>query len=111
MDEMFKVITEFENYEISNIGNINNIGIYKGYKIKKYPNIEKKSGYYKIGLSRDGKNYTRHVHRLIAEAFLENPENKDCVVHKDGNKLNNHVDNLEWSTRLEISRKLKIQIS
>ena len=41
MDEMFKVITEFENYEISHIGNINNIGIYKGYKIKKYPNIEK----------------------------------------------------------------------
>lgn len=59
------------------------------------------SGYYDVALCKQGKMRTFLVHRLVAEAFLPNPENKEMVNHKDGNKRNNSVDNLEWVTRAE----------
>ena len=55
-------------------------------------------GYYDVTLWKDGKGHTKRVHRLVAEAFLPNPENYPVVNHKDGNKLNNNIDNLEWTT-------------
>lgn len=64
------------------------------------PNISK-DGYWKVVLSDHGKRQTLRVHRLIAEAFVPNPQRKSVVNHKDGNKLNNRADNLEWVTVLE----------
>lgn len=50
---------------------------------------------------KDGKTETRRVHRLVAEAFIPNPENKSDVNHIDFNRSNNCVENLEWTTRQE----------
>ena len=58
-------------------------------------------GYYQINLCIDGKCKTFMFHRLIAQAFLDNPNALPCVNHIDGNKLNNEISNLEWVTYSE----------
>jgi len=58
-------------------------------------------GYYSCKFCMKGVKSTILMHRLIATAFIPNPENKRTVNHKDGNKLNNHIDNLEWATDKE----------
>ncbi|AZU98960.1 HNH endonuclease IV [Bacillus phage pW2] len=95
-------------YEVSNFGNVRSIDrtelfknstrFRKG-KILKYSTG--KNGYRKVVLSFSGRNKTITVHRLVALAFIPNPENKPEVNHCDGNKANNNVDNLEWSTSKE----------
>ena len=57
------------------------------------------SGYLKVVLRHNKQSKNKYLHRLIAEHFIENPTNAPMVNHKDGNKLNNHVSNLEWCTR------------
>lgn len=82
---------------------ISNTGLIKSYLFK-VPRPLKPSlarGYKKVTLSLNGKLFYETVHRLVAQAFIQNPENKPCVNHKDGNKLNNHVNNLEWCTHQE----------
>lgn len=58
-------------------------------------------GYHEVLLSENGKTKNYLVHRLIAKTFIKNPDNKPFVNHKDGNKLNNSIENLEWCTRSE----------
>ena len=60
-----------------------------------------KNGYRRVHVSHNGTQYKFLVHRLVATAFIPNPDNLPCVNHKDGNKLNNNVNNLEWSTYSE----------
>jgi hypothetical protein len=93
--EEWKSIEEFSNYEISSLGNVKNI--ITGKILKNCL----KSGYYHISLKNETCKKTFKVHRLVALAFIENPENKSDVNHKDKNKLNISVCNLEWMTRLE----------
>ena len=59
------------------------------------------NGYYLVDLHDDKKSYTRQVHRLVAEAFIPNPLMLETVNHKDGDKSNNAVSNLEWMTQLD----------
>jgi hypothetical protein len=93
--EEWAEIINYENYEVSNLGNVRNK---KTGRILKSCN---KIGYCIIGLCIHSKIKTFSVHRLVAEAFIPNPEKKAHVNHKDKNKLNNNVKNLEWNTPLE----------
>lgn len=95
--EKWKDIIHYNGvYLISNIGNVKNTITNKVLRIK-----YKKKGYAFVGLSRDGNVKYHHVHRLVAIAFISNPNNKPCVNHKNGIKHNNGVDNLEWVTHKE----------
>lgn len=68
----------------------------------KTPTLDKSVGYYVISIvNRYGIKRKEYFHRLLAKAFIVNPENKSCVNHIDGNKLNNSIDNLEWSSYSE----------
>ena len=61
-------------------------------------------GYLTVDLYRDSKRSTKRVHRLVAESFIPNPDNQPEVNHKDGNKHNNCVDNLEWVSKKDNCR-------
>lgn len=101
--EIWKDIKGYEGlYEISNFGRVKShvkIGSPTHYKTP----ILSTPGYYVVSLSKDGKTTNSvGIHRLVAEAFVKNSdETKIEVNHKDGNKLNNYYENLEWVTRKE----------
>lgn len=82
-------------YEISSLGKIRNL---QGKILKTYI---QNSGYEQIKINYQGLHIHKSIHRLVAEAFIPNPLNKEYVNHIDGNKLNNAVDNLEWCTNSE----------
>lgn len=85
-----------DNYEISNLGNVRNT---TNKRVRK-PQIDK-DGYLLVSLYKDNKPSNAKIHRLIALAFIPNIENKPIINHKDGNKQNNEISNLEWSTSSE----------
>lgn len=92
--EIWKDIEEYEGlYQISNFGNVKNK---KNKKIKEATHYH---GYKYVMLSKNKKQKKKYIHRLVAQAFIENPNNYKEVNHKDGNKENNYIDNLEWCTR------------
>lgn len=95
----WKDIVGYENeYQINQFGEIRTLK--DSPKLKKYdvlkPQISKSNGYVYQMLYKNGKEKLLRVHRLVAMAFLPNPNNLPQVNHKDGNKQNNSVDNLEW---------------
>lgn len=106
--EIWKTINNFQKYEISNFGKLRN-------KITKYllnPGI--KSGYLCTSIPNDNGNIkSMKIHRLVALTFIPNPLYKETVNHKDHNRLNNNVNNLEWATTTEQNnhkRKCKKEI-
>jgi hypothetical protein len=99
--EEYKDIIDYEDaYQISNFGNVRNN---KTGRILK-PTEGKTDKYYYITLCKDGKQKNTKIHRLVAEYFVENPENKQYVDHIDNNKLNNLCSNLRWATKQENNR-------
>ena len=98
MNEIFKDIPGYEGkYQVSNLGQVLSLN-YHGHKGKNQimcGGIGEK-GYHLITLCKNGKQKTHKIHRLVAELFLDNPNNLPEVNHKDENTANNRVDNLEW---------------
>jgi len=70
-------------------------------KTKEMKTWKEKSGYMRIGLTNNGKTKFFYIHRLLAIAFIPNPENKSEVNHIDGNRANNMLENLRWLTNKE----------
>ena len=98
MKEKWAKIKGFESYEISSFGNLKSLHFGSGILRKTKPS---KQGYFRYVLCKNGKQFSFLAHRLVAEAFIKNPENKPCVNHKDEDKSNNNVENLEWVTHEE----------
>ena len=94
--EKFKQIKGYENYLVSDRGRVFNL------KFKRFlkPSNDGR-GYFYVGLCKNGVEKNQKIHRLVANAFIPNPENKETVNHIDGIKINNFDSNLEWATQSE----------
>ena len=95
-DVVMKEIPNFPNYYITTDGRV-----WSGWRKKFIAIITTSKGYHRVVLSKKNKSYNFLVHRLVAEAFIPNPDNKPCVNHKDENPGNNDYTNLEWATHKE----------
>ena len=94
----FVRINDFPNYVIHPCGTILKIYNNKTKELKPY---KEKIGYMRLSLSENGKSKKFYVHRLLATAFIPNPENKKCVDHINGVKDDNRLENLRWLTHKE----------
>jgi hypothetical protein len=112
MTEIWKSLKDIvecgDNYEVSNLGRVrsidrkvNSISGGRTIKSKMIKFWYDKDGYARVTLHFKGSKKHYMVHRLVALSFIENPDNKPTVNHKDGDKINNNIDNLEWSTYKE----------
>lgn len=98
--ETFKKIPNYEGlYQVSNFGNVKRF--YQNGKTRILKQSIDRCGYKHLELCKDGKEKFFNVHRVIAKVFIPNEEDKPCVNHLDGNKLNNNVSNLQWCTHSE----------
>lgn len=96
-EEKWRDIKGYEGlYQVSNYGRIKS---FKHKKIRILKTVINKYGYERVILCKNNQNKNFSVHRLVAIAFIHNPNNYPQVNHKDENKSNNYVDNLEWCTR------------
>lgn len=95
MQEIWRDIPKFNDYKVSDLGNI----FSKKRNTMMKPSVNKK-GYLVVCLRKNKKAYVRRVNRLVALTFIPNELNCPEVNHKDGNKLNNKVNNLEWCDHL-----------
>ena len=99
--EIWKPIQDYKGiYEVSNYGNVKRIKVAKGTSggILK---VDKTVKGLMVRLRNLGDDRNRSVHRLLAKEFIHNPHNKKCINHKDGNRWNNYISNLEWVTHSE----------
>jgi hypothetical protein len=112
VNELWKDVEGYEGlYKISNIGRVRSVERYvkssiqsSGERLKKAKILKpwnNGKGYLVVTFKKDGERKNKYIHRLVAEAFIPNPENKCDVNHIDGDKSNNKLYNLEWNTRQE----------
>ena len=106
MNEIWQDVKGFEGfYQISNLGNLKSlervVRNVNGTRVvpEQLMKFTTRSGYYNVILRKYGQRHSRQIHRLVAEAFIPNPQGHPIVNHKDFNKKNNCVENLEWCTQ------------
>lgn len=100
-NEEWKDIPNYDGlYKVSNLGNIKSFNTKTNHKepINLKQTMDRKNGYLTVSLCKDKVQKIYRVHRLVAEAFIPNPNNYPIINHKDGRKQNNNVNNLEWCT-------------
>ena len=101
-EETWKSLPDYDGiYEISSHGRIKALPRKHGKKNKSILKPVLVARYHKYNLAKEGKSVLTSVHRIVAKAFIPNPENKPQINHKDGNRLNNVIENLEWCTASE----------
>ncbi len=103
--EKWKSVNGYANYEISSCGRVRNATTERMLK----PSDDGR-GYLKINLHKEGKSSTMKIHKLVAEAFVDNPEDKRCVDHIDSNRKNNNCENLRPATHAENGMNTKKHI-
>lgn len=106
MAEIWKDVEGYEGlYQVSNLGRVKSLTHYiikENYKPREVkgkiltPFFDRPKGYMSVSLSKNNKIKLQRIHRLVAQAFIPNPDNLIQINHKDGNKSNNNVENLEW---------------
>lgn len=101
MIEEWRDIAGYPSYQVSNLGRVKSFQ--QGKTMILQPELTN-NGYLRVRLYKDGKAKRFSVHRLVATAFISNPDGKPQVNHRDGHPLNNHVSNLEWATAHENMR-------
>lgn len=106
-NEIWKDVVGYEGlYQVSNLGRIKSVeriivgknGVTIPVKSKIKKPFDNGRGYLSVMLYKGNKGYPMYVHRIVCEAFIPNPNNLPCVNHKDENKQNNNINNLEWCT-------------
>jgi hypothetical protein len=116
MEEVWKPIEDCSYYEISNFGRVKSlarwskVGNTGGMRFREeriMKGCDFGHEYLKVNLrTNEGKTLNKKIHRLVAEHFIPNPHNKPCINHKDFNRCNNHIENLEWATYKENSQHM-----
>lgn len=109
-NEVWKDVLGYEGlYQVSNLGRVKRlpyklVGRTIGKKKEYIRNFPEKimigsiceNGYIRVTLSKDGKSCYKNIHKLVADAFIPNPNNYPCINHKDETRTNNNINNLEW---------------
>lgn len=90
-----KIVQDYPNYAVDEAGNVHNL------KTKTLAIVSIVAGYASVWLRNESGGRSHKVHRLVARAYIDNPENKPEVNHLNSDKLDNRVSNLEWCTRRE----------
>lgn len=106
MEEIWKDVVGFEDYyQVSNLGNVRSkdreVNTWHGVILKRGRILKQsigKNGYYSVCFQVQNKKKSYSVHRMVAQAFIPNLDNMPYINHKDENKLNNNIENLEWCT-------------
>ena len=99
MEEIWKDIPDYEGlYQVSNLGRVRSLKYHMSDTVHILKPSKNTQGYYQIHLSKNGNSKIRRVHKLVCQSFIPNPDNLPQVNHKNEDKTDNRVENLEWCT-------------